>query len=161
MPPEAAHTRWWQTFEVIVGLPVLVALALQWAVPLTLPAAPLTLAARGIGALLLSAGVAVIGLARRELARHRQPTDPGQPTGQLVTSGVFSVSRNPLYLGGILLLAGIALAVNLPWMGIMLLPALVASHVVLVAPEERYLARRFGADYADYAATVCRWLGRR
>jgi len=39
-----------------------------------------------------------IVLARRELAHHGQPTDPGLPTSKLVTTGVFSVSRNPLYL---------------------------------------------------------------
>jgi hypothetical protein len=35
MATNAAHTRWWQIFEVVFGIPLLVAIALQWAVPLT------------------------------------------------------------------------------------------------------------------------------
>lgn len=161
MAPDAAHTRWWQIFEVIFGLPVLIALALQWAVPLALPPSPLTLVVRGIGILLLLAGVGVIVLARRELGRQQQPTDPGQPTSRLVTTGVFGMSRNPLYLGGVILVFGSALAGNLLWMGLLLIPALGIGHIVLITPEERYLARQFGTTYATYEATVCRWLGRR
>jgi protein-S-isoprenylcysteine O-methyltransferase Ste14 len=105
-------------------------------------------------------GAALVVLARRELRRRGQPTDPGIPTSQVVTTGVFSMSRNPLYLGGVCVLAGIALAFNLPWTLILLLPALVASHYVLIVPEERYLSAKFGAAYRAYTASVCRWLGR-
>ena len=49
---------------------------------------------------------------------------------------------------------------NLPWSLVLLLPAFVACHYVLVAPEERYLAAKFGIEYAQYAASVHRWLGR-
>jgi protein-S-isoprenylcysteine O-methyltransferase Ste14 len=101
-----------------------------------------------------------IVLARRELARHGQPTDPGLPTNKLVTTGVFSVSRNPLYLGGISLLAGIALMLNILWSLVLLVPAFVACHYLLVVPEERYLAAKFGIEYAQYAADVRRWFGR-
>jgi protein-S-isoprenylcysteine O-methyltransferase Ste14 len=112
------------------------------------------------GAGLIVAGVTLIVLARRELAQHGQPTDPGLPTGELVTTGVFSVSRNPLYLGGTCLLAGIALALNLPWSLALLLPAIVACHYLLIAPEERYLAAKFDKEYAQYTTSVRRLLGR-
>ena len=46
------------------------------------------------------------------------------------------------------------------WILILLLPALVLCHYVLIVPEERYLAAKFGAEYQAYAATVHRWLGR-
>ena len=93
------------------------------------------------------------------LARYRQPTDPGHPTSKIVSTGVFSVSRNPLYLGGIFILAGISLAFNLPWVLILLIPSIVACHYVLVAPEESYLAARFGEEYRLYTARVHRWIG--
>ena len=111
------------------------------------------------GVVLVVLGLTFIVLARRELARQGQPTDPGLPTSKLVTTGVFSVSRNPLYLGGICLLAGIAFVLNLPWSLVLLLPAFVTCHYLLVAPEERYLAAKFGIEYAQYAASVRRWLG--
>jgi len=132
---------------------------LQSLVPVSLP--------RGLrpafilgGAALIIVGVALVVLARRELARRGQPTDPGRPTTRVITTGVFSVSRNPLYLGAVCFLVGVALAVNLPWALALLLPSLVACHYVLIAPEERYLVAKFGEEYRVYAATVHRWIGR-
>lgn len=107
-----------------------------------------------MGVVLVIVGAALIVFARREFAQHGQPTDPGRPTSVLITSGVFSVSRNPLYLGGVCILVGIALALNLPWVLVLLLPAFVACHYVLIAPEERYLVTKFGDEYHLYAARV-------
>jgi protein-S-isoprenylcysteine O-methyltransferase Ste14 len=160
MSTDVAHKRWWQTFEVVFGIPFLAAIALQLAVPLPLPRAFLTPAIIAAGAALIIVGAALVVLARREFAQQGQPTDPGLATSKLVTTGVFSVSRNPLYLGGLCILVGTALAVNLPWVFVLLLPALVACHYVLIAPEERYLAAKFGEQYRTYAASVHRWLGR-
>lgn len=158
--PDAAHTRWWQIGEVVFGLPLAAALALQWLAPLPL-SIWLGRAGTIAGAALLAAGVALIALGRRALARHGQPTDPGQPTGRLVTGGVFGYSRNPLYLGAACLMLGGALAGGVTWIALMLIPALVACHYVLIQPEERYLAARFGDEYRAYAARVGRWFGRR
>lgn len=157
---QAAHKKRWQVFEVVFGVPFLVAIALQLAVPVSLPRGPFTPAFVVAGAALFVAGLTLVILARREFARQGQPTDPGLPTGKLVTAGVFSISRNPLYLGGVCLLIGIALAANLPWVLVLLLPALVACHYILIVPEERYLAAKFGRVYRNYAASVRRWLGR-
>lgn len=160
MANDAAHTRPWQIGEVVFGLPLLAALALGWAVPLAFPGGPFAPVRLLAGTALIVTGVALIVLARREFARRGQPTDPGRPTGAIVTGGVFAVSRNPLYLGAASAILGVALFANLPWVAITLLPALLACHRVLIVPEERYLAAKFGADYRAYSAAVCRWLGR-
>jgi protein-S-isoprenylcysteine O-methyltransferase Ste14 len=160
MSTDVAHNSWWQTFEVVFGIPFVAAIALQLALPLSLPRGFLTPVIILGGAALIIVGVALVVLARREFAQRGQPTDPGHPTSKVVTTGVFSVSRNPLYLGGICVLVGIALAANLPWVLVFLLPALVACHYILIAPEERYLATKFGEEYRTYAASVHRWIGR-
>ena len=159
MSTEAAHIRWWQIFEVIFGIPFLAAIALQQILPLTFPPG-LLMPALIVGIALILLGVTLVVLARRQFAQHRQPTDPGQPTQQIITTGVFSISRNPLYLGGLCVLVGVALAVKLPWALIGLLPSLIACHFVLIRPEERYLTARFGEEYRSYVATVHRWIGR-
>ena len=160
MSTDAAHRSWWQIFEVIFGVPYLAGIDLQLVVSASLPRGFLApfIAAGGAG--LIVAGITFIVLARRELAQHGQPTDPGLPTSKLVTTGVFAVSRNPLYLGGTCLLAGIALAFSLLWSFVLLLPAIVACHYLLITPEEKYLAAKFDRGYAQYAASVRRWLGR-
>ena len=160
MTTDAAHKSWWQIAEVVFGIPFLAAIALQLAVPLSLSRGFFTPAIILAGAALIIVGTTLVVLARREFAQHGQPTDPGHPTSKVVTTGIFSVSRKPLYLGGVCVLVGIALAVNLPWVLVLLLPALVACHYVLIAPEERYLATKFGEEYARYIATVHRWIGR-
>jgi protein-S-isoprenylcysteine O-methyltransferase Ste14 len=161
MSHDVAHKSWWQSFEVVFGIPFLVAIALQRIAPIPLPGGSLTPARIAAGAILMVVGVSVAVLARREFSRYGQPTDPGLPTSQIVPTGVFSISRNPLYLGGVLILAGISLAFNLAWVIILLIPSLIVCHSVLIAPEERYLAARFGEQYRIYAATVHRWIGRK
>ena len=159
MSIDVAHKSWWQIFEVVFGIPFLAAIALQLAVPLSFPRGFLTPVISLGGVALSIIGMALVILARREFTQHGQPTDPGLPTSKVVTTGVFSVSRNPLYLGGVCTLVGIALAINLPWVLVLLLPALVACHFVLIAPEERYLAAKFGEEYHVYTASVHRWVG--
>ena len=160
MSTDAAHKSWWQISEVVFGIPFLAAIALQRVGPVSFPRGFLASAILPGGVALIIAGVAFIVLARREFAKHSQPTDPGRPTTSVVTTGVFSISRNPLYLGAVCLLAGLALALNLPWALVLLLPSLVACHCVLIAPEEKYLGAKFGEEYHVYAATVHRWIGR-
>lgn len=160
MSSDAAHTSWWQIGEVVFGLPLLVAIVLQLVAPLAFSHGVFTPASILGGAVLIIIGLALIVLARREFAQQGQPTDPGLPTSNVVTTGVFSISRNPIYLGAVCFLIGIALVINLPWVLVLLLPALIACHYILVMPEERYLAAKFGKEYQTYAATVHRWLGR-
>ncbi len=144
-----------------MGIPFLVGIALQWIVPFSLPPGILRQALIPVGIALIIAGMGLIVLARREFARYGQPTDPGHPTGKMVKTGVFAISRNPLYLGGFVVLLGIALALNMPWALVMLLLSMMICHYVLILPEERYLAAKFGAEYQEYLASVHRWLGRK
>src|SRR5512136_2510534 len=123
MSTDAAHKSWWQISEVVFGIPFLAAIALQLVVPLSLPRGFLTPAIIAGGVVLIIVGVALVVLARREFAQRGQPTDPGRPTSSVVATGVFSVSRNPIYLGAVCFLIGIALTVNLPWVAVFLLPA--------------------------------------
>jgi protein-S-isoprenylcysteine O-methyltransferase Ste14 len=160
-PNHAAHDRWWQTFEAVFGIPFLAAIVLHLLLPLSFPRGIPLLALMLLGVVLIIAGIALVIQARRAFAQHGQPTDPGRPTSQIITTGLFSITRNPLYLGGVCVLLGIALALNLPWVFIFLLPSVIACHIILIAPEERYLAARFGEEYRRYAAQVHRWLGRK
>jgi protein-S-isoprenylcysteine O-methyltransferase Ste14 len=156
MSTDAAHTRWWQTFETVFGLPFIIGAALQLVVPVSFGNGWFRLARVLVGLVLIMVGVVIVVAARREFRDHQQPTDPGQSTSKLITTGVFAYSRNPLYLGGMCVLVGLALALSLMWGLLLLLPAFVAGHVILIQPEERHLAARFGADYRIYAATVNR-----
>lgn len=157
---DVAHKKGWKTFEVVFGIPFFTAIVLEFVIPLSLPQGFFTPAFIPGGVIFIITGVILIILARREFARHDQSTNPGHPTRKLVTTGVFSISRNPLYLGGICVVSGIALVFNFGWVIIFLMPSIVACHYILIAPEERYLAEKFGTEYHNYAVSVYRWIGR-
>lgn len=75
----------------------------------------------------------------------------------LIISGPFRLTRNPVYLGGALLHAGIAFFANALWPLLFLVPA-VAVVNRLITREERYLLQRFGTEYDAYCKRVRRWL---
>jgi protein-S-isoprenylcysteine O-methyltransferase Ste14 len=161
MSVDFAHKSYWETADMVFGIPLLIGIALQFIVPISVPLGILRQASIPVGILFIAVGLGFIVLARREFASFSQPTDPGKPTGKLVTTGVFSLSRNPLYLGVIGLVAGAALVLNFLWILALLVSAIIACHYVLIAPEERYLTAKFGEEYRTYSASVHRWFGRR
>ena len=161
MNVDSAHKSRWKIGEVVFGIPFLASIALQFVIPFSLSQGILRQALIPVGIALIIIGIGFIVLARRELAQYGQPTDPGHPTSKVVKTGVFAISRNPLYLGGSILLLGIALMLNTLWAIVMLLLSIIICHYVLILPEERYLARKFGNEYEEYIASVSRWLGRK
>jgi protein-S-isoprenylcysteine O-methyltransferase Ste14 len=85
------------------------------------------------------------------------PMKPGA-TSTLVTSGVYALSRNPMYVG--LLLVLVAWAVYLSSVWTLAGPATFVLYInrFQIAPEERTLAAMFGATYSQYKRAVRRWL---
>lgn len=157
----SAHKTMWETSEVVFGIPLLISIVFCFLLPLPIVNSIARWVFLPIGIILCLVGIEIIVLGRRELARYGQPTDPGKPTSQMVVSGVYSISRNPLYLGIVILFIGIALALNSWWFVLLLLPAFVTSHFILIYPEERYLIAKFGEQYLNYQRSVFRWLGRK
>ena len=156
----AAHNKWWQIFEIVFGVPFLIAISLQLLFPISFPQGFFTSIIVIAGVAILFIGIILVILTRMEFAKYNQPTDPGYPTIKIINTGVFSFSRNPLYLGGICIIIGVALTINLPWVLILLAPTLFICHFVLIVPEEKYLATKFGKEYWSYVSSVKRWIGR-
>lgn len=114
----------------------------------------------GLGAplMLLGGGLALAGVV--QFRRSHTSVDPRQPekVTALVTGGVYAITRNPMYLGFLLMLAG--------WVAVLASPALlalVAAYAVYldrvqIPPEEAVLKARFGDAFDDYAARVRRWV---
>jgi protein-S-isoprenylcysteine O-methyltransferase Ste14 len=158
---DSAHKSYWEISEVVFGIPFLLGIALQLIVPFSLHSGILRLALIPVGIALIIIGIGFIVLARREFAQYSQSMEPGHPISKVVNTGVFSISRNPLYLGIVNALSGIALVLNILWVLILLIPAIILCHYILIAPEERYLENKFGKEYLVYATSVRRWLGRK
>jgi protein-S-isoprenylcysteine O-methyltransferase Ste14 len=93
-----------------------------------------------------------------EFRRAQTTLDPHGSVKQIVTSGIYRFTRNPIYLGFFLLVIGLPLNYGYYW-GILLAPlfALTLNRLV-IEKEEAYLENKFGEDYANYKARVRRWL---
>ena len=83
--------------------------------------------------------------------------NPMQHALTMVTTGIFSHVRNPIYQGGTLLLIGLALFLASDWMLILLVPALILLHFGVVLREEHYLGIKFGDAYRRYRTDVPRY----
>jgi protein-S-isoprenylcysteine O-methyltransferase Ste14 len=83
---------------------------------------------------------------------------PWRPSTALASGGPYRFTRNPMYLGLLLLLAGIAIAADGPWLMAQLLPLWLLLHFGVVRREEAYLEEKFGEPYRDYCRRVRRWL---
>ena len=116
---------------------------------------------RHIGAALLAAlGLAVTLAGVVAFRRARTTVNPTTPeaTSSIVRTGIYGWTRNPMYLGFLLLLCAWAMLLANA-LALVLLPAFVLYMTrYQIVPEERALLDRFGADYADYVASVRRWL---
>ena len=91
------------------------------------------------------------------MSYNRTSILPGGATSVVLQSGPFGLSRNPLYVGLIALDAGLALLTGSFW-ALLFVPAGIAALLWgAIRPEERYLAGKFGAEYAAYRARIRRW----
>ncbi|HWM80901.1 MAG TPA: isoprenylcysteine carboxylmethyltransferase family protein [Pseudolabrys sp.] len=137
---------------------VVLGLVLDWLLPAYLLAILLPPALRfAIGAVLLLAGTALGMAALGAFRTAGTPAEPWQPSRVLVTEGIFRRLRNPMYVGGLLLLAGIGILLASDWMLVLTVSAFVLIHFGVVRREERYLTEKFGAAYETYCRQVPRY----
>jgi len=102
-----------------------------------------------VGGLLLLPGLLLRGLASGHLQKDKQ----------LTTSGPYAYTRNPLYLGSLVLAAGFAVAARRWWLVAVMVAMFAAIYIPVIVGEERYLRHAF-PDYDDYARHVPRMLPR-
>ena len=122
-------------------------------IPLTVPAM-----LRYIGLALAFVGFLFGVGAFIEFVKARTTLDPHSAAKQLVTSGIYRFTRNPIYLGFLLVVIGLPLYFSLYW-GIVLAPLYVfLMNRLIIQHEEAYLERKFGKTYTDYTSQVRRWL---
>lgn len=138
-----------------------VAASLMYLASSTAPGFAFRLPANVAGAVCLALAGALVCLAGvRSFRRAKTTVNPMKldSASALVASGIYSYSRNPMYLGFVLILLGWALLLS-NVLALLLLPAFVLyMSRFQIRPEERALVSLFGTDYRAYQASVRRWL---
>ena len=111
-----------------------------------------------VGLIPMMAGAVFAVEARRQFAKVGTNIIPLSKSSKLMTEGMFRFSRNPMYLGAILLLAGLVLVMDVAaaWLILAIFTLILRQKFVL--KEEKLMEETFGHDYLDYKAKVRRWL---
>jgi protein-S-isoprenylcysteine O-methyltransferase Ste14 len=113
---------------------------------------------RLLGLVPLVVGGALNLAADAALRRAGTTVKPGLPSAALVTGGVFSVTRNPMYVGMVLLVVAVWIALGSATPGAVAVLFALLLDRYFVAPEEEKLQHEFGRSYGEYRARVGRWL---
>ncbi len=113
-----------------------------------------------LGGSVALAGIALIAAAMLTFRRSKTTVNPLTPaeSALVVSHGVFARTRNPMYVGLAMILAGWAcfLANTIAWLVLPLFVAYITRFQII--PEERILLGKFGAPFAQYLARVRRWI---
>lgn len=111
-----------------------------------------------LGIIPIALGVIINLIADKAFHRANTAVKPFEESSALVTSGAFRITRNPMYLGFVLILIGIAVLMRslTPYLVIIAFAILIDRMYITV--EERMLAEKFGPDWIAYKEKTRRWL---
>ena len=111
-----------------------------------------------LGGILVGGGLVLAALALYEMRRARTTVIPHRDADSLVQSGIYSRSRNPIYVGDVLIFSGLILYWDAV-LSMMLIPAFIwLLETRFIIPEEKRLRRHFKADFFRYTQKTRRWL---
>lgn len=110
------------------------------------------------GFVLAAAGCGLMGWALATMARRNANILPNRAATQLVTTGPFAFSRNPIYLGEAVLLLGIAGILGSLWFLLACLFCVATISILGIAREEAHMRAVFGPQWQAYCARVPRWV---
>ena len=115
-----------------------------------------TILAVGLGVIGLSLGI--MGVSQFRIAQTTPNPQALEKVSRLVTSGIYRYSRNPMYVGLVLILSGWAFYLS-HFLAFVVLPIFVLYMTRFqIQPEERMMAQKFGKTYQDYLNKVRRWI---
>lgn len=132
---------------------ILPGIALNWAWPLHFASPNVRL----LGPLVTACAVVLFLLSYREFRRAGTSVQGSKRSTVIVRTGPYRFSRNPIYLAFILLVLGLSVWLNNPWLLVTLVPAVGFIALVVIPREERFLDRNFGDQYSNYKAAGRRW----
>jgi len=111
-----------------------------------------------IGWLLIALGFILIFPALRRFLVSKNTLITVKPAHSLQTTGVYTYTRNPMYMGLLLLYSGVALFQGNEWTFIVLPLLILVIRLYIIRKEENYLQRAFGEEYNAYRRRVRTWI---
>jgi protein-S-isoprenylcysteine O-methyltransferase Ste14 len=106
----------------------------------------------------ITLGLTALAAAGQLFKQTRQDPSPWKPTPEIISTGIYRFTRNPMYLGLALIQVGLAFAMSNLWVAVLLPPVLVVVYATAIRHEESYLERKFGDSYLEFKRSVRRWI---
>ncbi len=136
-------------------LALIMMIGLQFLLPITqITRTPWNLS----GAILIGVGLMMNVVASNAFNKHKTTIKPYEEPTALVTDGLFRVSRNPMYLGAVLLLTGAAITLGSLSSFIIVPVFFFLMNEIFIKPEEKMLEEKSSEAYLAYKKQVRRWL---
>lgn len=110
------------------------------------------------GNLLFLSGIGIIAVSFAQMRKAKTNIEPWKPTTAILDTGLYGISRNPIYVAMILIYFGLSLLFNSIWFLPFLPFCILAIHYGVILREEKYLEVKFGEEYLDYKKRVRRWI---
>jgi len=111
-----------------------------------------------IGILIILSSIPFIIFALMELYKADVLLNARKASTTLITTSIYKISRNPVYLSLLLFYIGLSFIVNSIWMLVMVVPAFYFINKFSIEREEKLLEAKYGEEYRIYEAKVHRWL---
>lgn len=111
-----------------------------------------------LGGLFVIAGLIITLPALVKFYKTKNTLIPNKPANSLQTSGIYSITRNPMYLGLLTIYIGVAFFQGNWWTFILVPFVILIITYLVILKEEMYLTRAFGNSYIDYKRKVKRWI---
>jgi protein-S-isoprenylcysteine O-methyltransferase Ste14 len=97
-------------------------------------------------------------LALREFYKAKILFNPKRATTTLITTSIYKITRNPMYLSFILFYIGLSLLFSSIWMLVMVVPAIYFIQKFSIEVEEKLLEAKYGEKFINYTIRVPRWI---
>ncbi len=110
------------------------------------------------GALLIAGAIAIDIMSMRRMKQARTTILPHRGSEHLVIGGPFRISRNPIYLGNVMIVTGLGFLLGSAWFLVLAAVVWLLIDRLAIRREERHLEHRFGKQYRDYRKSVRRWI---
>lgn len=140
---------------VLLGLAILGGFSLGQLVPIAVATTPIS---QAVGLILIACAVGLDVWASLTFRRAKTTILPHRGSEHLVKTGPFAYSRNPIYVGNLLILGGIGLLLGSIWHVALVAPLGIAIGRLAIFREEEHLAANFPQEWAAYSSAVRRWV---
>ncbi|MBC8196401.1 MAG: isoprenylcysteine carboxylmethyltransferase family protein [Candidatus Marinimicrobia bacterium] len=114
--------------------------------------------AQYLGLLIIGIGISLLLHIHQKFKNAKTNIKPRKPTTNIITTGIYAYSRNPIYLAFNFFSIGLGVFYDNIWVLISIFPSMTFIYFIAIKKEEKYLEKIFGNEYIEYKKSVRRWV---